>query len=255
MKEILSSFERISLEEMKSVRLMNRIDTKYVTTIPVLVKLLELARADYRVQELDGMLNMPYHTMYFDTHDFDMYMQHLHGHKTRQKIRVRTYETSELSFLEIKNKNNKGRTKKKRIQYTSFDAAESVDFIGTYLRYNYDDLQRSLENRFKRITLVNRNMTERLTIDTDLRFNNPNTGAVRTLDGFVVIELKRDGNTDSPVLRMLRDLRIQPARFSKYCMGLAFTDSELKNNRFKPRMRMVTKLCNVKDLEIKQFYI
>ena len=61
----------------------------------------------------------------------------------------------------------------------------------------------------------------------------------------VIIELKRDGLTYSPILELLRELRIQPSGFSKYCMGMALTDGELKKNCFKPRLRMISKMCRV----------
>ena len=41
MQEILNRFEPITLEDMKDIRLMNRIDTKFVTTMPVLRQLLK----------------------------------------------------------------------------------------------------------------------------------------------------------------------------------------------------------------------
>ena len=115
MEKTLQSYTPVSLEQMKAVRLMNRIDTKYVTTLPKLVRLLEMARGQYWVQEIDGQRNMPYYTLYYDTERCDMYLEHLRGRKTRQKIRIRAYEHSGVSFLEVKNKNNKGRTAKKRV--------------------------------------------------------------------------------------------------------------------------------------------
>ena len=41
---------------------------------------------------------------------------------------------------------------------------------------------------------------------------------------------------------MLRGLRIHPAGFSKYCVGMALTDRRLRHNRLKPRLRMVERL-------------
>ena len=49
MTEILSHYEPITLDEMNDIRLMNRIDTKFVTTVPVLKRLLDMARDDYFV--------------------------------------------------------------------------------------------------------------------------------------------------------------------------------------------------------------
>lgn len=245
MDSILSTYISISLDEMKKVRLMNRTDTKYVTTVPRFMMLLEEAKDFYFVQRIDGECIMPYYTLYYDTPDSAMYMEHLRGRKRRQKIRIRRYECSEMSFWEIKNKNNKGRTQKVRIPYDSTDPVGLGDFIGKYGNYPLSELSERIENRFRRITLVNRNLTERLTIDTQLRFHNLLTEETCLMNGLVIIELKRDGNTPSPILEMLRRLHIHPAKFSKYCVGMALTDERLKYNRFKPRLRMIDKMCSI----------
>lgn len=249
MDKIINSYESISLEEMKCVRLMNRIDTKFVTSYQNLVAFLKLAQSDYFVQKIDGEYNMPYYTHYYDTHDCHMYMEHLRGRKRRQKIRVRKYASSGITFLEIKSKNNKGRTSKKRIDCAQYDADYCQNFVNEHSYYNHEHLKSSLENKFYRITLVNRAKTERLTIDTGLRFHNFDTGKICTFKDLVIIELKRDGNVYSPALQMFRELHIHPAKFSKYCMEMAFSDDSLKNNRFKPRMRMVGKMCDFITLD------
>ncbi|MDO4756030.1 MAG: polyphosphate polymerase domain-containing protein [Parabacteroides sp.] len=245
MNKILETFDSISLTEMKKVRLMNRIDTKYVTTIPWLIALLQEAKEYYFVQEIDGAYMMPYYTLYYDTSDAAMYKEHLRGRKRRQKIRVRRYEASNQSFLEIKNKNNKGRTEKIRIPHSSEKNLSFQEFIEKHSLYPLGDLAKRMENRFSRITLVNKNLTERLTIDIHLRFQNLTTDMTCRLEGLAIIELKRDGKNFSPILDILRRLHIHPAKFSKYCIGMVLTDTELKSNRFKPRLRMIDKMCNV----------
>lgn len=244
LNDVLQDFSPISLEEMGRVRLMNRVDTKYVTTGRALLELLRLARAEYRVQETGTMRNMPYYTCYFDTPECTMFAEHQRGKKARQKIRMRVYENSGTSFVEIKTKNNKGRTKKKRVPADDGLCIEQYsEFVHKHSPYRPDMLLKQVENRFSRITLVNLNMTERLTIDTGLRFNNLLTGDKCSLDGLAIIELKRDGNIHSPVLGMLRELHIKPSGFSKYCIGMALTNQALRQNRLKPKIRMARRLC------------
>lgn len=245
LEKYLGQLNSISLDAMGKVKLMNRVDTKYLTTIPVLLRLFEMTRAEYFVQEIAGSRNMAYFTRYFDTEDCFMYHEHQRGRQTRQKVRIREYVASDLRFLEVKTKNNKGRTKKKRIRLCTpgYELAGNDEFLGRHTPWTTAHLKPRLENNFHRITLVNRDMTERLTIDTSLSFHNLRTGADHNLDGLVIIELKRDGNTPSPVLRILRDLRIKPHGFSKYCMGMAFTDNGLRLNRIKERLRDATRLC------------
>ncbi len=246
MNVLLNNFDPISLEQMSSVKLMNRTDTKFVTNTLKLCQLLEMAQDDYYVQEIDGERNLEYDTTYFDTMAFDMYNQHQWNHTNRQKIRFRTYCVSGLQFMEVKTKNNHGRTKKKRIEVTDMNLQdeEKRQFLGQHLRYAADSLLPALNNHFSRITLVNKGMTERLTIDSGLRFNNLQSGTSMDMGQFVIIELKRDGLVYSPVLEMLRQLRIHPHGFSKYSMGEALTNPKLRVNRFKEKLHYVERIIN-----------
>ena len=260
MRSIITSFQPISLDEMSGIKLMNRTDTKFVTTVHRLQLLLMLASHDYRIQEVDGRRIAEYYTAYFDTPDNNMYIVHQNGHAGRQKLRIRSYVDSGLNFLEVKTKNNHGRTKKKRVDMMGFDPShpdhdirfldqddqfrEYGAFLNKHLHYDPTVLTEHLENHFHRITLVNKAKTERLTIDTDLCFHNLKTGRDADLTGLVIIELKRDGLQPSPILGMLRDLRIKPSGFSKYCMGSALTNPSLKRNNFKERLRLVDRLLS-----------
>ena len=257
LQDILNDYKPITLEEMNDIRLMNRIDTKFVTTIPVLKQLLEIARDDYYVQETGGLRISPYYTLYFDTPDCAMYNRHEAGHLVRQKLRIRSYVDAGLNFLEVKSKNNHGRTKKKRMTMEGFDALHpdhSIrferqdeqfvaydEFLRTHLRYSPELMTEQIENRFDRITLVNKGKTERLTIDTHLRFHNIATGIDRDMGNIVIIELKRDGLQPSPITGKLLQLRIFPHGFSKYVIGSALTNSGLRHNRIKPRLRSIEK--------------
>ena len=220
MEAILANFDKISLDEMSGIRLMNRIDTKFVTTMPVLRTLLEMAMDDYMAQEIDGQRNMRYNTTYYDTLDYDMYYQHQHGHAGRQKLRFRTYVSSNLQFMEVKTKNNRGRTKKKRMEVTDMGLDDEVklEFLAKHLRYEPETL-------------------------TNLQFHNLVTGKKQHIAPLVIVELKRDGLCYSPVLEMLRQLRVFPHGFSKYCMGSALTNHHLQVNRFKPKLIDIKKIA------------
>ena len=260
MDKIISTYDPISLAEMSGIKLMNRTDRKFVTTVDRLLLLLLKARDEYRAQEVDGRRIAGYYTAYFDTPDYNMYTVHQNGHAGRQKLRIRSYVDSGLNFLEVKTKNNHGRTKKKRIDMAGFDPLHPDhgirfqgqdeqykvydEFLRKHLRYDPAIMSEKLENHFDRITLVNKSKTERLTIDTGLCFHNLVTGRDADLTGLAIIELKRDGLQPSPILEMLRELRIKPCGFSKYCMGSAFTNPSLKRNNFKERMRLVERFLS-----------
>lgn len=244
---------------MSGIRLMNRTDTKFVTNIATLRKLLKLAVWQYRAQEIEGKRQARYYTMYFDTPDMQMYTCHHSGHANRQKLRIRSYVDSGLNFLEVKTKNNHKRTRKKRTTMFDFDplapardiAFDSHDdnfkeydsFLRENLWYKPEIMDEAIENRFNRITLVNNNKTERLTIDTDLCFHNIHTGNDCSLPELAIIELKRDGLMPSPILSLLNELRIKPLGFSKYCIGTALTNPDIRQNRFKQRLHALGKLA------------
>lgn len=250
MDSLLGMFSPISLNDMSGVKLMNRIDTKFVTTRAQLDKLLRMALRDYDIQEIDGRRNMLYDTTYFDTPNYDMYNDHQHGHCDRQKLRFRTYENNQLQFMEVKTKNNHGRTKKKRVQVTDMNLhdEQKLTFLQSTLHFDPGIMSPHMHNYFHRITLVNKQKTERLTIDTDLQFHNLQTGKHYDMDHLVIIELKRDGNSYSPILEMLRQLHIHPHGFSKYCMGAALTNDRLPINLFKEKLRDVQMILS------KQYY-
>ena len=240
----------ISLEEMSGIKLMNRTDTKYVATINQLLAFLQAVEGKYYIQEIDGVRLASYHTTYFDTEDNEMYVMHHNGKLVREKIRVRTYEDSQITFLEVKNKNNHKRTNKKRIEVRAVDSLSHeqervIPFLGKHAWYKLDEIRPVIENRFNRITLVNFGKTERLTIDFNLRFHNLLTDDVRKLEHVTIIELKRDGNVSSPSLDIFRKLRIRRSGFSKYCIGCALTNKNLKRNNFKERLNLIRKLENI----------
>ncbi len=251
---VISHFSPISLDEMSGIRLMNRTDTKFVTSTDKLEQLLRMAGDDYFIQEIDGKRNMEYFTVYFDSADYTFFREHHDGHCNRQKVRIRQYVDSQLNFLEVKTKNNHGKTSKKRIatsrcpmaahddHFRLCEDSEAKGFLDHTLRINPLQLDRKLENHFHRITLVNKAKTERLTIDTGLSFYNLSTSRSCSLAHIAIIELKRDGLQPSPILAMLRQLRIMPSGFSKYCIGEALTNPDLRQNRFKTRIRKIMKI-------------
>ncbi len=239
----------ISLQEMSGIKLMNRTDTKFVATLEQLVAFLTVVRGKYYIQEINGKRIAGYHTTYFDTDDYQMYRMHHAGRCVREKIRVRTYLDSDDTFLEVKNKNNHGRTKKKRITVQGVDTLhrekeEVTPFLSKYAWYTIDEVSPVIENWFNRITLVNYGKTERLTIDFNLRFHHLKSGYRESLQRVAIIELKRDGNVPSPALDLLRETRIKRSGFSKYCIGSAITHRGLKRNNFKERLTMIEKMEN-----------
>ena len=245
---LVNRLEPITLEEMTGIKLMNRTDTKFVTNKRTLARMLEMAQGKYYAQYTNDSKVAEYITTYWDTEKLDFYFQHHNGRAPRQKVRVRTYVGSDLTFLEVKTKNNHGRTKKKRIAVPSQQIeevkTEADAFVDGLTHQHLTDIHRTVQNHFHRITLVNKGKTERLTIDFDVHFHNFETEQETGTGELVIVELKRDGNVPSPVLDILRQLRVKPSGFSKYCIGSVMTNPDLKHNMFMEKMVWIHKLVN-----------
>ena len=243
--QLVDVMEPISLKEMDSIKLMNRIDKKYMINISRLPLLLQMATNDYYVQFTDGQRRFVYRSCYYDTPDADFYRIHQSGRLRRQKIRVREYVSSHLTFLEIKNKSNKGRTSKKRIEVPNtevLDQETARAYIDANAEFGSCQIAKRLQNSFYRITLVNKKKTERLTIDIKINFENYVTGISNCNPDLCIIEIKRDGNAPSPFLSYFTQLHIKGKGISKYCYGMMLTDPSLKRNRFKEKMRYIHKI-------------
>lgn len=259
LEHILQSMEPISLEEMSAVKLMNRVDSKFPTNRETLLRMAPLWNTHFYVQEVEGQRIASYRSLYFDTPDAVTYTMHHNRQLHRQKIRQRIYVDSNIAFLEIKNKKNTGRTKKKRIPIPMeqwgelYNSQKSVDFIREKVWVTDQPLSPRLENAFQRITLVNKAKTERITIDFGITFHNHLSGCDADVSDLVIVEVKQDGTLPSKFKDLLRDARVQRKGLSKYCLGMLLTDEHLKYNRFKDKIRYVNKLTNqnytIKSLE------
>lgn len=245
LQHLLQSYPVVPLEKVKSIRLMDRLDTKYLTTYPQMLRLLAELKSDFFAQHIEGQIEAEYRTQYFDTPDFDFYRMHQSGRTVRQKIRKRDYVNSERSFLEVKTKNNKDRTRKERIDCgdcAEFRIANYCDFLRGKCFVKPECLIPTVRNSFKRITLVDRACSVRITLDYDLCFMNGQNQHVTSLQHLCVVELKQQARTRSGIHTVLRDLRIHPGGFSKYCVGMALTGFPVPVHGLKSKLHQIKKI-------------
>jgi len=244
---LLNDFKTIGLYELRAVSLRDRIETKYIIPIVDLQTFLNSISKSHSVLNINNEFLHNYQTFYYDTVDSKMYLDHHNKKANRYKIRIRHYHESNLFFLEIKNKSNKGRTLKKRMPINSISIKnnpEAFEFIKKNSPFILDKLSPVLGNSFRRITLVDNKLTERLTIDINLNvWEIGNEINKKSFKKFAIIELKRDANSIADTHLKLRDFRIKPIGFSKYAISssILFSD-KLKANNFKKKYRIVNKL-------------
>lgn len=241
---LVEKFAPTSLAEMDAVALLNRVDTKFVMPIDQLMEALSAVKSEYRMLEVAGHRLNHYRTLYFDTDWFDLYYLHINHRAEHYKVRSREYLDSNISFLEVKHRTQKNRTIKDRLatdQPITWMNDRAEQWLNGVFPFDSRRLEPRLWNTFTRLTLVNKQQCERVTIDVDLTF----TWAQKSvrLDGIAVAEVKLAGlHCQSPFLVQMRKQHIHACGFSKYCVGTAMLYEEVKKNSLKSRLMWIKKV-------------
>ena len=228
---------------MDDVKLMSRTDTKFAFNTSKLPDLLLKLSEHYKVLEIDKERIHDYKSLYFDTDDRKFFLDHHNGRVNRNKIRFREYVGSGLTFLEIKLKNNKGKTIKKRIKVKEIPEKLSEKQMKFVKEKVGDDINVNPKQwiNFSRITFVHKTMKERLTMDVNLTFENKeNKGDLKDI---VIAEVKQERmSRSSDFMKIAKEMSILPIRLSKYCISALSLNPELKHNKFKEKLLFINKL-------------
>lgn len=244
---LLTLMESISLGNMEGVRLMHRSDTKFVMSAELLPEVLDRVKEHYYTLEISGRRIATYETEYYDWPQGRFFLDHVNGKLNRHKVRIRTYVESGLRFLEVKKKTNTGKTIKLRMglqKGTEGLDEEGFAFLRENLQGDVRQLQAVMVNRFRRITLVNREMTERVTIDVDLGYSDISLGKRVFLPGLVIVEVKQERFSASVMKRELKELRVKSRGISKYCLGISLLGLSGKTNNYKRKIRIIQKITH-----------
>lgn len=243
--EILAQYHPISLEQVQIADLMSRMEVKYTFNKSQLPQILEELINDYRVLTVNKNTVNPYETLYFDTPTYSLYYQHHNSIFNRFKIRQRRYVSSGDSFLEIKFRNNKNRVIKERITTDSlkeYIGEDGLNLINTKTSIDSSQLKPTLWVYFERITLVNRNFSERITIDTNLSFRYHDK--VVSYPNIAIAEVKQEIHFRSAFIQLMKKNVIRKVSNSKYCIGLASVNDNVKKNNFKHKLMTLQKLSS-----------
>ena len=248
-KTVAQEFDKITLEEMDGVKLMDRMDVKYLIPLHLLGPILEDAKAHYKLLEINQERLCAYETLYYDTESLDLYHTHQRGRSSRYKVRFRNYVGSNLSFFEIKFKNNKGRTLKTRIKQPNvFEPKlnpEETAFLEKTTPLRAHKLIGKLKVNYDRMTLVNKTSKERLTMDLNLTFLKAEKQ--KTYSQVVVAEVKQERLGASAIIDIFKKYNLRAGSISKYCLGVMSTENEIKANRFKPNFLHLNKIIRQYD--------
>lgn len=245
-RPLFAEFTPITLAALNAkAAMLERLDNKYVVRESVLREALAELAQHFEVLEIDGKRAFTYETCYFDDEELHSYYDHHQGRRRRCKVRVRKYTDAQLCFVEVKLKDKRGITVKKRLDYT-VDKYGMLDeqacaHVDSAYRKQYGEpfrhtLQAVIEMRYQRVTLVAREGGERMTIDSRLLFRKGGRQRMTPPDVFIVETKSANGNGIAD--KILRALHQHPtSRCSKYCVGMAALEAVERHNKFLPALR------------------
>ena len=195
-----------------------------------------------RVLTIDNKNIFKYESQYYDTDQMEFYLAHHNQRKGRYKVRTRHYLDTQTKFFEIKKKDHKNTTSKMRRIIDGHNESTLLEqCIQSIDQLNGKHLNKTITTTFNRITLVSEDLKERLTIDSDLSFYSPDQLSIR-YKKLIVYELKQGKlNRQSDFSQYLRQLKIRPRSFSKYCLGVSELYN-IKHNRFLQQRRAISKI-------------
>jgi hypothetical protein len=245
--KLYSDFEPASLGDLESLKLLNRYDSKYIVKKSQLIDVLTSVVSDYKVLEIDGKRDFEYQNQYFDTKDLMLYNIHHSGKLNRYKVRYRHYVDIDRYFFEMKFKTNKSKTEKTRMNKKGFETSingGADQIILNSLGISADNLFPTLDISYNRITLMNLESKEKITLDYNLNFDNYNN--TKHLEDLAIIEIKLDRlKPHTAFTNILKQQGIRPVKISKYCLGIVLTTPGVKYNRFKEKILYINQLCDL----------
>jgi len=241
--DLLQGFDVATAELIDARSLQERVDRKYLLAAGTLESLLACLRPGYSLLHAGRHGWARYESIYLDTPERRLYHDHRCGRRPRYKIRIRHHLDRQVTFLEIKSKDNRGRTLKRRLVIPygqNYLESYERQFIEAHTAIDGVRLMPCVSTSFRRLTLVGKDLNERLTFDRDVTFvGGPHA---QRFSRVVIAEVKQaEYSNHLGAVTALRGLHAREAAFSKYCVGTILV-TPVAGNIFKPTLKAVERL-------------
>ena len=179
-------------------------------------------------------------SIYFDTLDFQMYLNSIHGNAFRRKIRLRWYDNARFvePIIEIKEKNG---TVGRKLKYETkkFDTKNKLfgSYISSFIENVNSERKTEIFNSkiffpvlmcsYHRRYFLSSNSLTRITIDYAISYNiinsdDTNNSINEYFDNALVIECKFDSNTSPENILENSFFPFFALRSSKYSNGIDY---------------------------------
>jgi len=241
--DILRSLAVASPALVEARSLQRRIDRKYLCAANDIADLLAYLRRSHCVVRAGDQFWARYESVYFDTPDLALYHAHRCDRRPRYKVRIRNHVDRELSFLEVKRKDNTGRTAKHRLAlpFGQVDlSSRERAFIDAHAPLSGQYLLPRVATSFQRLTLVGSVLDERVTFDRGLTVGVGTS--VAELGRVVIAEVKQAHYANhAGAVEGFRRSNARAVALSKYCLATILS-TPVPANVFKPALRAIGRL-------------
>ncbi len=231
----VSEFTRMGFSELK--------ESKYILSAKKLKNVLDEIKDNYYVLEINGNRILKCSSEYYDTEDYKLYMAYHNGSGNRYLIKNDETEGVKNSSIKIKFQSNKGEISKirQKTKDSELDGTRIKEFVQENTPFNPDVLKKMLKNSFYRIVLIHKNNNEKITIDIDMILSNRQDRII--LPYLAIVDVKQEKLAlFSDFILSLRKQNIQKTSLSKYCMGVALLNKDVKKNKFKSKLLAISKI-------------
>ena len=252
-KKQLVNFSPLTLSELNAkASYLKRIDRKFLVTASQFKEILWDLKEDFQVLEIVWNRVFSYDNIYMDTEDYLFYNQHQTKEKSRTKIRTRLYTDSNLAFFEYKQKEN-WVTRKFRYEFEPKEhgimTKGKTRFFEWVWQSMYEGVKApkitpAIKTKYKRITLVSKDGSERLTIDFDIKTNDLRDKDSKEVDlkNLVIIESK-SLNKECSSCKIIESHGIKQAKScSKYSLWVVYAGLAKKFDTFASTMEKIKEI-------------
>lgn len=230
----------VGLQELVAqADLQHRFDVKFLvpnTALGTLVHELARRHRDVRVLEIGTRRAHDCRSFYFDTADLQLHRAQVQGRRRRIKVRTRTYGVDGRPFLELKARDDRGRTVKHRTAQDLPDPTLLGPLTTGQLAVwreagtaAFCDLVHTATVSFDRTTLLI-DALERMTIDRHVTVQVSDTR--EDLGAHWSIVETKALDPFGEVARTMRSLGYRPVAVSKYALALTAAHPHVRGNRW-----------------------
>jgi hypothetical protein len=248
--QALDKYEPAGLIDFKKEKLRESFDTKFIFHVSSLAGILIEAAPYYNLLNPENHRIISFESQYYDTPDFQFYLDQHNEKLRRYKIRRRICKNLAQAIFEVKLFYNTGKVIKKRFETNNQHRELSKDerkFIKKHTLFKPKDLPASLTTAYDRITLIGKDGCQKITFD--LNIQNRFRGRVNQAPFLVIAEIKQSVCSEKPMIqKIFKEHKIVSCNFSKYCFGLAILHPQIKSNNFKTLFNQINKINNGYDI-------